>query len=138
VLLLHFSDDISRGTSYWRDWVTVYLMYLTVGTAAVPAGIVYGILSANGYARWWTAAICLAVGFVAGAWTWRHVSRHLHQARHRRPQRLGTLMWSGQETSFLYIHHASVSISERPRGANGNVLQDVSRESVGTMHVVAQ
>jgi hypothetical protein len=48
--------------AYLRNSGRQYLLYLSVGLAAIPVGIAYGILVLRGYDHWWTLLACVAFG----------------------------------------------------------------------------
>jgi hypothetical protein len=52
----------------WR----LYLRYMSVGVAAIPGGIAYGILAVHRYDRWWTALPSIALGLALGRMAWRY------------------------------------------------------------------
>jgi hypothetical protein len=47
---------------FLREVRTLYILYMSVGIAAVPAGVLYGVLALKGFDRWWTALACVAIG----------------------------------------------------------------------------
>lgn len=72
--LFVFSAHITR---FLRKLPRLYVLYMSVGIAAIPAGIAYGVLVVNGYDRWWTAALSVAVGLYFGRTMWKYVDAKL-------------------------------------------------------------
>lgn len=62
----------ATGTSSMFDW-KLYVRYMGVGVAAIPGGIVYGILAVNGYDRWWTVLPSIALGLALGRMIWKYL-----------------------------------------------------------------
>lgn len=58
-----------------RNIGRAYAMYMVVGAAAIPAGLVYATLAVTGRDRWWADLLILAVGLIAGHFAWRLVKR---------------------------------------------------------------
>lgn len=56
-----------------------YAMYMVVGAAAIPAGILYALLAVNGWERWWADVAILAAGLAAAHFTWRLIERRAHR-----------------------------------------------------------
>lgn len=50
---------------------------MSVGISAIPGGIIYGILTLAGYARWWTAALTITLGLLLGRMMARYVDTKL-------------------------------------------------------------
>jgi hypothetical protein len=133
VQLANSSGSSARVMLFLRDCAKVYLMYMIVGIAAVPAGAVYGFLVLNGYDRWWTATICVSLGVVSGAWAWARVRNRLY--RPWRAQIAGTIYWPDQDTLSLY--GPQLSSLQHQHGTYSIALEEFSRESIGTMQVSA-
>lgn len=64
---------------FWLERFRLYILYMSVGIVAIPAGIAYGILAVNGYDRWWTAILSIALGLWLGKMTWKYVDAKLFQ-----------------------------------------------------------
>jgi hypothetical protein len=67
----------SRLSSFLRESGKLYVLYLTAGIAAIPAGIIYAVLAVNGYDRWWTALPAIVLGFWMAKRMWKYVERKL-------------------------------------------------------------
>lgn len=63
--------------SFLRESRKMYFLYLAAGVAAIPAGLIYALLAASGYERWWTAVSAIALGFWMARKTWKHIERKL-------------------------------------------------------------
>ena len=50
--------------SFLRESRRLYILYMVVGAAAIPAGVLYGVVALKGYDRWWTALACVAIGLL--------------------------------------------------------------------------
>jgi membrane protease YdiL (CAAX protease family) len=61
--------------SSFRNEARLYLLYVVAGAAAIPAGIVYAVLVATGWERWWTVVPLLAVGLGTALFAWRYVEK---------------------------------------------------------------
>ncbi|SRR6266513_376741 len=61
--------------SFLRDEGKLYLLYVAAGIAAIPAGICYAIVAANGWERWWTVAPLLAFGLVSALFAWTYLEK---------------------------------------------------------------
>jgi hypothetical protein len=46
---------------------------MTAGVAAIPAGILYAIVVATGWERWWTIVPLVGLGFVSALFAWKYV-----------------------------------------------------------------
>jgi hypothetical protein len=55
----------------------LYILYMGVGLSAIPAGVAYGVLSLNGFDRWWAVLLPVALGLGMGRLTWRYVDSML-------------------------------------------------------------
>ena len=64
-----------RQTSFWRNYVKLYLQYMAVGAAAIPAGALYAYLSARGYGPRWTVLLALVIGCWFARQAWKFVDR---------------------------------------------------------------
>ena len=54
---------MSEGATSWsRETGRLYLKYMAAGLAAIPAGIIYGLLAMAGWERPWTVILILALG----------------------------------------------------------------------------
>jgi len=63
---------------FWlRDWNTMFLLYLAVGLAFVPAGLLYALAELVGWGNWLVAAVCLGLGFLVAHFVWAKLERHL-------------------------------------------------------------
>jgi hypothetical protein len=60
-------------TSFLRDCGKQYILYLSVGLAAIPVGITYGILAVNGYGSWWTLLPSVVLASWLARKMWRYV-----------------------------------------------------------------
>lgn len=56
-----------------------YAMYIVVGAAAIPAGILYALLAVNRWERWWADLAILACGLLTGHFTWRSIERRANR-----------------------------------------------------------
>jgi hypothetical protein len=72
-----------RGRPSLLEHLRLYLRYMSVGVAAIPGGIVYGILSVKGYDRWWTALPSIALGLALGRMAWRYFDLKSKHETHR-------------------------------------------------------
>ena len=61
-----------------KSFRRTYGMYMVVGLAAIPAGIIYAILAVNGFERWWTDVLVLIVGVLTAHAAWRSLTRRMH------------------------------------------------------------
>src|SRR5713226_4718456 len=75
------SFDSSRIKQFLRESARLYILYMSVGVSAIPAGIIYGILTVNGYSRWWVALLSIAFGLGFGRMTWKYVDSKLFWLR---------------------------------------------------------
>jgi hypothetical protein len=66
-----------RQTSFWRNYVKLYLQYMAVGVAAIPAGILYAFAVSRGYESRWLTLIILVVGGCCARWAWTFADRKL-------------------------------------------------------------
>jgi membrane protease YdiL (CAAX protease family) len=57
-------------TSFWRDSRNLYVLYMVAGVAAIPAGLIYAILGAEGLDQWWSTVPLLALGVVSSLLAW--------------------------------------------------------------------
>jgi len=62
----------------FRDEAKLYLLYIAAGAAALPAGICYAILAANGWDRWWTVVPLLALGFATALLVWKYLEKRFN------------------------------------------------------------
>jgi hypothetical protein len=63
--------------SWLRDWRTMFLLYLAVGFAFVPAGLLYALAGLAGWDNWPVAAGCLGFGFLTAYPVWTNLERRL-------------------------------------------------------------
>lgn len=64
-----------RETSFWRNYVKLYLQYMAVGVAAIPAGALYAFLASRGYESRWTALLAIIIGCLCSRLAWKFVDR---------------------------------------------------------------
>jgi hypothetical protein len=64
-----------RKTSFWRESGRTYLLYMASGMGAIPAGVVYAVLTANDWDRWWTTIPLLVVGVGMALTAWKFAER---------------------------------------------------------------
>jgi hypothetical protein len=50
-----------------------------VGIAAIPGGVIYGLLVAAGFARWWNALLSVTLGLWLGRTIWKRADARLFQ-----------------------------------------------------------
>ncbi|PYU27283.1 MAG: hypothetical protein DMG32_07795 [Acidobacteria bacterium] len=62
-----------------RESGKLYILYLSAGVAAIPAGLIYALFAVNGYDRWWTAVPCIGLGFWMARETWKYLSLRLQK-----------------------------------------------------------
>lgn len=63
---------------FWlRDWRRMSLLYLAVGLAFVPAGLLYALAGLAGWGNWLVAAVCLGFGFVMAHLVWAKLEGRL-------------------------------------------------------------
>ena len=67
----------SKNDTWLRQVLRLYLQYMAVGLAWIPAAIVYALLAQNGLDQWWNAAALLAAGLACGYYAWAAAGRHL-------------------------------------------------------------
>ena len=67
----------ATNTSFWPETRRTYFLYMIAGAAAIPAGVVYAALAADGWDRWWTTLPLLAAGVFCALLAWRHFEKHL-------------------------------------------------------------
>ncbi len=63
--------------SWLHDWRTMFLLYLAVGLAFVPAGLLYALAGLVGWGNWFVAAVCLGFGFLMAHVVWTKLERRL-------------------------------------------------------------
>jgi hypothetical protein len=85
---------IFRQTSFWRNYIKLYLQYMAVGVAAIPAGVLYAFLSSRGYETWLTALLAVAIGCVCARQAWQFVGRRFATA--------GRTLTAATATSIAY------------------------------------
>jgi hypothetical protein len=62
---------MARGFASWlHEAGKFYLMYLGVGAAFAPFGLVYGLLAVNGWDHWLVGVALLAAGFLTAHFVW--------------------------------------------------------------------
>jgi len=64
-----------RKTSFWREAGRTYLLYMAAGVGAIPAGVIYAVLAANGWERGWTTIPLLLVGVGMAMTAWKFAER---------------------------------------------------------------
>src|SRR5207245_11397627 len=69
----------SRLDSFLRESGKLYILYLSAGVAAIPAGLIYALFAVNGYDRWWSAVLCIGLGFLLAGGTWKYLSLRLQK-----------------------------------------------------------
>lgn len=84
-----------------RDWRTMFLLYLAVGFAFVPAGVLYALAGLAGWDNWPVAAVCLGFGFLTAHLVWTKLERRLMEGARR------SAMGEGQDD----LRKSSVKIS---------------------------
>ena len=62
-------------TSFLRNYVKLYLQYMAVGVAAIPAAALYAFLASRGYESRWTALLAIIIGCWCARWAWKAVDR---------------------------------------------------------------
>lgn len=65
----------SHLNSFLRDSGRLYTIYLAVGLAAIPGGVVYAVLAVKGYGGWWSALLAIVFAFWMAKEAWRYVER---------------------------------------------------------------
>jgi hypothetical protein len=55
----------------------MFLLYLAVGLAFVPAGLLYALVGLLGWGNWLVAAVCLGFGFLVAHVVWTKLERRL-------------------------------------------------------------
>jgi len=58
-----------------REFRKLYVLYISAGIAAIPAGFIYALLAAKGYERPWTAISTIVLGFLMARQTWKYIER---------------------------------------------------------------
>jgi hypothetical protein len=71
------SHRIGRSWFEQLRFFRFYILYMSVGVAAIPAGVLYGVLALKGYDRWWTALACVVIGLCCAIETSRVVRERL-------------------------------------------------------------
>lgn len=69
--------------SWLRDRRTMFLLYLAVGFAFVPAGLLYALAGLAGWDNWPVAAVCLGFGFLTAHFVWTKLERRLMEGARR-------------------------------------------------------
>ena len=67
-----------KNSSWLNSFKRTYAMYMTAGAAAIPAGVVYALLSVNRWERWWSDLLVLAAGLLTAHLVWRYINRRAH------------------------------------------------------------
>jgi hypothetical protein len=62
-------------TSFLRESSKLYVLYMTAGVAAIPAGTLYALLAVKGYDHWWTAVPAIILGLWSARKAWKFVDR---------------------------------------------------------------
>jgi len=69
---------MDRDSASWlREALRFYIMYLAVGAAFAPFGLVYGLLVLEGWDHWLVAVLLLAGGFLTARFVWERVHKRL-------------------------------------------------------------
>jgi hypothetical protein len=67
---------MSTHKAFWRDLIRVWAQWLGLGLAAIPSGIILGVLESRGIDNRAALAVALAVGFVFALILWIWIGRH--------------------------------------------------------------
>jgi hypothetical protein len=67
----------------------MFLLYLAVGLAFVPAGLLYALVGLVGWGNWLVAAVCLGFGFLMVHVVWTKLERRLTTGARRTAMREG-------------------------------------------------
>jgi hypothetical protein len=66
---------LSQITSFLRESGKLYILYMSAGVAAIPAGVLYALLAVKGYDHWWTAVPAIIFGLWTAKRAWKFVDR---------------------------------------------------------------
>ena len=72
----------SRIGSFLREFGKLYILYMSAGAAAIPAGALYALLAAKGYDHWWTAVPAIILGLWMAKVAWKFVDRRFFTPSH--------------------------------------------------------
>lgn len=60
-----------------RDAKKTFLLYLAVGVAFIPGGLLYALLTILGWNHWAVAILSLAIGFLIAHFAWTRLERRM-------------------------------------------------------------
>lgn len=70
-----------RGSSSLREALKIWIQYLGVGIASIPAGVLYAVLLRGGVNQKLAIGICVVVGVLLGFFVWRFLDKRLWSER---------------------------------------------------------
>lgn len=59
-----------KPASWSRELARMFLLYLAVGAAFIPSGVVYALLRLAGWDHWLLAGVLLGTGFLTAHFVW--------------------------------------------------------------------
>lgn len=69
---------MGHHSAFWlRESGRMFLLYLAVGAAFVPSGLVYALFALAGWNHWLVAVLLLGAGFLTAHFVWGSLERRL-------------------------------------------------------------
>jgi len=69
---------MGQQSAYWlHELGRMFLLYLAVGVAFVPFGLIYALLALAGWDHWFVAVVALAGGFLAARFVWAALEKRV-------------------------------------------------------------
>jgi len=131
---------VTRRISLLSDFKSLYILYVSAGLAAIPAGLLYAIAALNGYDRWWVALFCIAIGLGSALKIWRIVeiklfTRRLHGYVLRGAGKTLVTVYNfgpkqaGEQASYTKLESVwAVTTQSRP-GTNSKAVQSLPAQA---------
>lgn len=69
----------SHRSLFLRESRRLYLLYVSSGIAAIPAGLIYALFVVSGHDDWWVAVSCILLGFWMARRTWAYLASRLEE-----------------------------------------------------------